>query len=310
MASHTNHAGYSNEGEDAPATPYNRPRPQWEMKSSAPVVQDPTAALLAEGGFLTLNDRDRAGLNKWFQDSFEGRFEGGVHSWFQESFKNQYRPIRDRINKIADTAFNALRKNEKDITKLRGEHEAEVTKLRGEVAGLRKAFDAAEMYLNGMTELIDKNNKEIAGLRTDMTAEIIKMHKTMAAEVVKIHASTRHEMRDFISSKNKEFKASVGELRGSMLSKHADSLSSMKEDLLASLRGELTTELIKMQRALKPASRSRPASKPSKVKNDRTKPSDERRAGEITGSECGRRHIGIHRDFTSADCRQAERGAG
>jgi hypothetical protein len=266
MASHTNHAGYGASGEDDVATPYNRPRPQWEMKSTVPAVQDdPTAALLAEGGFLTLNDRDRAALNKWFQTSFEGRFEGGVHSWFQESFKNQYRPIRDRINKIADTAFNALRKNEKDITKLRGEHEAEVTKLRSEVAGLRKAFDIAELYLNGMTELIDKNNKEIAGLRNDMTTEIIKMHKPMAAEVVKIHAAVRHEMRDFVSVKNREFKASVGELRGSMLTKLADSLSGMKDDLVASLRTELTAELLKMRRDLKSASRPARPSKPSKL---------------------------------------------
>jgi len=264
MASHTNHAGYSHSGEHDVATPYNRPRPQWEMKSSAPVVQDPTAALLAEGGFLTLNDRDRAALNKWFQDNFEGRFEGGPHSWFQESFKNQYRPIRDRINKIADTAFNALRKNEKDITKLRDTHATEVAKLRGEVAGLRKAFDVAELYLNGMTELIDKNNKEIAGLRNEMKNEIITMHKTMAAEVVKIHASVRHEMRDFISGTNKTFKSELSEMRGKTTSRLSHDLDSMKDDLLASLRGELTTELIKMRRDMKSASIAKPVSKPAK----------------------------------------------
>jgi hypothetical protein len=261
MASHTNHAGYSNEVEHEVATPYNRPRPQWEMKSVPTVQDDPTSGLLAEGGFLTLNDRDRAGLNKWFQDSFEGRFEGGVHSWFQESFKNQYRPIRDRINKIADTAFNALRKNEKDITKLRGEHAAEVSKLRGEVAGLRKACDAAELYLNGMIELIDKNNKEIAGLRNEMKNEIITMHKTMASEVVKIHASVRHEMRDFISGKNKEFRSELSEMRGKTTSRLSHDFTSMKDDLLASLRSELTGELIKMQKSIKSA--SRPASKPT-----------------------------------------------
>jgi hypothetical protein len=267
MTSHTNHAGYNNSGEqDDVATPFNRPRPLYEMKSSVPAVQnDPTSGLLAEGGFLTLNDRDRAGLNKWFHDSFEGKFEGGLQTWFTRSFTNFLTPIRERINKNFETAFDDLRKSNEDIVKLRSDHAAEVTKLRGEVAGLRKAFDATEMYLNGMFELIDKNNKEIAGLRDNMSAEIIQMHKTMAAEVVKIHASVRHEMRDFISGKNKEFKASVGELRGSMLSKHADSLSEMKDDLLASLRGELTSELIRMQMALKPKPASKPVSK-SKVK--------------------------------------------
>jgi prefoldin subunit 5 len=270
MASHTNHAGYSHAGEDDVATPYNRPRPQWEMTRSAPAPVDPTAGLLAEGGFLTLNDRDRAGLNTWFHNSFQNSVST-KGAWFTADwFPQFFAPIRDRINKNFDRAFGALQKNSEEVTKLRSEHAAEVVKLRSEhakeIAGLRKAFDAAELYLNGALELIDKNNKEITGLRNEMAAEIIKMHKQMASEVVKIHASVRHEMRDFISGKNKEFRSELGEMRGKTMSRLSGDLTSMKDDLLALLRGELTGELIKMRKELKPA--SKPTSKPasSKVK--------------------------------------------
>src|SRR5882724_230341 len=62
------------------ATPYNRPIPQggW-VERSAPT--DPTASPIATGGSLLLNDRDRAGLNEWFQSSFQNQFKHRT-SWF------------------------------------------------------------------------------------------------------------------------------------------------------------------------------------------------------------------------------------
>jgi len=244
-------------------TPYSRPIPQWEMKSSSP--PDPTAGLLATGGFLQLNDRDRAGLNEWFKDSFRNQFQHKV-SWFcTDWFPAFFAPIRNRINVKFNEAFDSLHKNDEEIVKLRkemtgtevklrGEHAAEVVKLHNEIAGVRKALETADLNLGKALDSIRKNDEEVIRLRNEMAVEVGKMHKQMAAEVVKIHADVRHEMRDFIAGKNKEFKAEVGEMRKNMVTKCNDDLNVMRDDLLCVLRNEVTDVLLQ--------STSRPTSKP------------------------------------------------
>src|SRR5450631_945049 len=203
MASHTNGAGYSGDsGEQEVATPFNRPRPQWEMKSSLPV--DPTTALLAEGGTLQMNDRDRAAMSDWFQANFDGRFKGGLHKWFQDSFKNQFQyqvswwttdwfpkffaPIRDRINANFDKAFESIREHEEEVVRLRAENASlkkemhdwvnkkdvefgrEVLKLRNENLSLKR-----ELMITMQTIVDDKAinlRAENATLRSDMRREI------------------------------------------------------------------------------------------------------------------------------------------
>jgi hypothetical protein len=203
-----NSAGYSGEsGEHEVATPYNRPRPQWDMRS---VVQDdPTSALLAKGGFLTLNDRDRAALADWFQANFDGRFQGGLHKWFQDSFKNQFQykvswwttdwfpkffgPIRDRINANFDKTFESLRKHDDEVIKLRAENATlkkemhdwvnkkdvefgrEVLKLRNENIALKKELT---ITMQAVAEVI--TDQSMDRMKSEFAAEIMKMQNEVA----------------------------------------------------------------------------------------------------------------------------------
>jgi hypothetical protein len=203
-----NSAGYSGEaGEHEVATPYNRPRPQWDMKS---VVQDdPTSALLAKGGFLTLNDRDRAALSDWFQANFDGRFQGGLHTWFQNSFKNQFQfkvswwttdwfpkffgPIRDRINENFDKTFESLRKHDEEVVHLRAENVSlkkemhdwvnkkdvefgrEVLKLRNENIAMKKELTVT---MQAVVEVLLE--RSIDQLKGEFSAEIMKMQNEVA----------------------------------------------------------------------------------------------------------------------------------
>jgi hypothetical protein len=219
MASHTNGAGYGGDsGEHEVATPYNRPRPQWDMKSPVPV--DPTSALLAEGGTLTMNDRDRAALADWFQRNFDGRFQGGLHKWFQDSFKNQFQfkvswwttdwfpkffgPIRDRINENFDKAFESIRKHDEEVVHLRAEnatlkkqvHEflnrkdvefcREILKLRNEVAKMRNDIqkDCALQTEVVVDTMIDRVRRELAGEILKIQNEVADVRK--GVEVTKI----------------------------------------------------------------------------------------------------------------------------
>jgi hypothetical protein len=203
-----NSAGYSGEsGEHEVATPFNRPRPQWEMKSSLPV--DPTSALLAEGGTLQMNDRDRAALADWFQRNFDGRFQGGLHKWFQDSFKNQFQfkvswfctdwfpqffgPIRDRINENFDKTFESLRKHDEEVVHLRAENASlkkemhdwvnkkdvefgrEVLKLRNENIALKKELT---ITMQAVAEVV--TDQSMDRMKSEFAAEIVKMQNGIA----------------------------------------------------------------------------------------------------------------------------------
>jgi hypothetical protein len=190
MASHTNSAGYSNEGEHEVATPYNRPRPQWEVKSSPVVQNDPTSGLLAEGGFLTLNDRDRAGLNVWFHNSF----------------KNIFAPLRDRINLNFDKAFDAIHKHQDEVIKLRAENAT----LRSENATLKKEVHdwLNKKDVEFSREVLKLRNENIA-LRNDvqkdcaLATEIVvdtmidRVRREFTAEIIKMQNELTETRRGF-----------------------------------------------------------------------------------------------------------------
>jgi hypothetical protein len=196
MASHTNGAGYSGDsGEQEVATPFNRPRPQWEMKSSLPV--DPTTALLAEGGTLQMNDRDRAAMSDWFQANFDGRFKGGLHKWFQDSFKNQFQyqvswwttdwfpkffaPIRDRINANFDKAFESIR-----------EHEEEVVRLRAENASLKKEMhdwvNKKDVEFGREVLKLRNDIQKDCALQTEVVVDMMadRVRRELASEIMKM----------------------------------------------------------------------------------------------------------------------------
>ena len=119
------------------ATPWNRPLLQTGSyrERSAPV--DPTAAPIATGGSLMLNDSDRSGLNEWFHSSFKNQFKYKT-SWFGgEWFPEFFAPMRDTINHNFNKAFDTIRKNEEEVVKLRKEVKDEMTKLRKDNAKLR-----------------------------------------------------------------------------------------------------------------------------------------------------------------------------
>jgi hypothetical protein len=142
------------------ATPYNRPMVLQDGKASSYTERstpaDPTAAPIATGGSLMLNDRDRSGLNEWFQSSFQNQFKHRT-SWFGcDWFPEFFGPMRDRINANFDKAFAAVRKNDEDVVKLRDE-------LRKEIADV-----------------------EIK-LRSEHAAEIIKLKKEFAVKTSKLH---------------------------------------------------------------------------------------------------------------------------
>jgi hypothetical protein len=256
MASHTNGAGYSGEsGEHEVATPYNRPRPQWEMKSSLPV--DPTSALLAEGGMLELNDRDRAALSDWFQRNFDGRFQGGLHTWFQNSFKNQFQfkvswwttdwfpkffgPIRDRINQNFDKAFEDLRK-----------HDDEVVKLRAENATLKK-----EMH-----DWVNKKDvefgREVLKLRNDIQKDC-----ALQTEVVVDMMADR--IRRELSGEIMKMQNEVADLRrGFDVQKIVADAARVTEEGFTRLKGELATEIAKSRdQMVRESRRTTAAAKPA-----------------------------------------------
>jgi hypothetical protein len=130
------------------ATPFNRPMVLRDGKatyveSSAP---DPTASPIATGGTLTLNASDRAALNEWFQNCFLKQFEFKT-SWFRNDwFPEFFGPMRDRINRNFDKAFDTIHKTEDDVAKLRKEITDIELKLRAdhavEIAKLKKEFAA------------------------------------------------------------------------------------------------------------------------------------------------------------------------
>jgi hypothetical protein len=177
MATHMNHSGHgSNSGEDEVATPYNRPAPQFTVARSAPAPVDPTAGLLAEGGFLTLNDRDRAGLLRWFE----------------ESHKNISRPMRDRINKLFDKTFELLRVYDEELVQLRAEN----TTLRADVA--KQQIEWVNSRNREFTSEVRKLRDEAAEMRRDVQKDcalqtetvvdmmIDRVRRELAGEILKI----------------------------------------------------------------------------------------------------------------------------
>jgi hypothetical protein len=182
-------------GNGTTPTPFNTPIPQYQINRAAPV--DPTSHRLAEGGTLEMNDRDRAALNSWFQDSFKRQFQH-ASTWFTADwFPKFFGPIRDRINQNFDKAFESIRKHDESVIKLRAENailkadvakqqaewvnnknrefSGEVLKLRNEVAAFKKELTVQTQAIVEvmMDQMIDR-------LKNEFTAEIIKIQNEVA----------------------------------------------------------------------------------------------------------------------------------
>jgi hypothetical protein len=248
MASHTNNAGYSNEVENEVATPFNRPRPLWEINKSA--SPDPTAALLAEGGSLAMNDRDRAGLNVWFQNSF----------------KNIFAPVRDRINLNFDKAFLLLHAHEDEVVKLRDEN----TTLRSQNATLRSDMKAE------MSQWIETKNKEFTEQIHKIRLEIIEgrneIQKCCALQTETVVDLMADRIRRELASEIMKMQNEVTEVRrGVDMTKIIADAARATEEGFTRLKKELAVEIAKSREesrrdARKASAKPAPAAKAAKGK--------------------------------------------
>jgi len=223
-------------GEDTARTPFNTPIPQRQINRSAPV--DPTAHRLAEGGSLEMNDRDRAGLNSWFHESFQNQFKH-ASTWFRADwFPAFFAPIRDRINENFDKAFDSIRAHEETVVKLRAENailradmkkemaqwadrknrefSEEVRKLRNENVALRDDIQKncalqAEIIIDAMADRI----------RKELSDEIMKMQNGIADvkkgfEVTKIVADAARVTEEGFTRLKKELAVEIAKSREEM----------------------------------------------------------------------------------------------
>jgi hypothetical protein len=127
-----------------PATPYNRPIPQGGYTARA---TDPTAAPIATGGSLMLNDADRAALKEWFKDCFKNQFDSNYKAtWFGDWFREFFGPMRDRINANFNKAFDTISQNKEEAVKMRDQLRDELrkeiaTEIKAAVDLMRKDFN-------------------------------------------------------------------------------------------------------------------------------------------------------------------------
>jgi hypothetical protein len=263
MASHTNGAGYGGDsGEHEVATPYNRPRPQWDVRSPVPV--DPTSALLAEGGTLTMNDRDRTALADWFQANFDGRFQGGLHKWFQDSFKNQFQfkvswwttdwfpkffgPIRDRINENFDKAFESIRKNDEEVVRLRTENATLKKEMHDWVN--KKDVEFGREVLKLRNENLSLKRELMITMQTIVDDKAINLR----AENATLRSDMRREIAEAATSKNREFNNVIQKLRVEAIEGRNDILKdcalateAVVDVMMDRVRKEFAGEIFKIQ---------------------------------------------------------------
>jgi hypothetical protein len=236
-------------GEDhTEMTPFNTPRPLWDMKRSAPV--DPTSALLAEGGTLAMNDRDRTALNSWFNTSFQNQFQPST--WFRTTwFPTFFAPIKDRLNANFTKVFDSLKKHADDVVKLRAENML----LWGEV---KKAVEVVNTKTGESLEEVSKLRAENIALKKELT---IHIQSTIDDKFVKFSAQNailRSDMTEqqsrWVNTKNKEFseesrklRAEIFEVRNATQKDCALQTETIADMLIDRVKREFAAEIMKRQ---------------------------------------------------------------